>query len=796
MIRINRILTIFLLLMPLAPLLISSCGVEQKKIEIPLELDYSGLLAAIRDSDKSLSDYLTMIENSLEDGLTDNQEAMALIQELIASMEGSMEQKLEAITAAMKQQTTSLETKLALIEEAVNSGFADSDAQQELLQQAIKALEGTMEEKLEAIEAAVKSQQASLETKIGLIEAVVAGGFADSAAAEALMLEAIETAGSTLEERAAKVEAAIENQSTDLSAKLALIDAAVAGGFAGQKTVRDLVRKAVSSLGGTLAERFSAIEAAVKSQTSSLEAKLALVEAAADAGTTSADSKLLLIQQALSSMGGTMQQKLDAILDAVSDDSTTLDTKVGLISSAVESGFLSNSQAVQAMQTALNTSLGTLDQDMTALKTDVLNQLTTISQEVTPTELAKAFQGILGALDSQNQSANVLLAAIQQAISDLMEKAGNKQYPEGLVYMGNPLETIAVTCGNTIEIPIRVNPSNVPLIINTLSVVQVEDNQFFLSGTDRSKAVKKHYKLSGLEKDPQAEGQYIVKLQTLADEMYKYWDEATLTIDYSYLDKDHNVKTVSTQPIPIAIMPNPIDGLSFSGCEKTASFLIDKEPGIIYQPLNSVEFTDGQQTRTYSAEFLTSVVLNLDSHIKVKTIFDKDRHFVGIVPDTTDSAWLPLFDSTTVNHQEILGYLELTDRFGGNTDKKNHALTGLTWYTSYIDTVLANTAFSGNGALQVNLVSKATELGLNLNDYPGSTFCSVHFDFASAGGVWRSAAFKSDSWDLEMELEKYPSGSHFTVDAVITQTVQPSDNNPSFRPKQRKVRIRVNFTVK
>ena len=180
----------------------------------------------------------------------------------------------------------------------------------------------------------------------------------------------------------------------------------------------------------------------------------------------------------------------------------------------------------------------------------------------------------------------------------------------------------------------------------------------------------------------------------------------------------------------------------------------------------------------------------------MKTIFDKERHFVGIVPDTTDSAWLPLFDSTTVNHQEILGYLELTDRFGGNTDKKNHALTGLTWYTSYIDTVLTNTAFSGNGALQVNLVSKATELGLNLNDYPGSTFCSVHFDFASAGGVWRSAAFKSDSWDLEMELEKYPSGSRFTVDAVITQTVQPSDNNPSFRPKQRKVRIRVNFTVK
>ena len=782
--------------MPLAPLLISSCGVEQKKIEIPLELDYSGLLAAIRDSDRSLSDYLTMIENSLEDGLTDNQEAMALIQELIASMEGSMEQKLEAIAAAMKQQTTSLETKLVLIEEAVNNGFADNDARQELLQQAVAALEGTMEEKLEAIKSAVQSQQASLETKIGLIETAVAGGFADSAAAEALMLEAIDTAGTTLEEKTARVEAAIESQSADLSAKLALIDAAVAGGFAGQKTVQDLVRKAVSSLGGTLAERFSAIEAAVKSQTASLEAKLALVEAAANAGTASADAKLGLIQQAVSSMGGTMQQKLDAILDAVADDSTTLDTKVGLISSAVESGFLSNSQAVQAMQTALNTSLGTLDQDMTALKTDVLNQLTTISQEVTPTELAKAFQGILDALDSQNQSANAILPAIQQALASLTEQVGNKHVMESLVYMGNTSERLTVSCGKDIVVRLRVNPSDMPIDVTKLELRQIDRNQFFKSGTDRSQAVKNHYNYFDVEKDTKEEGQYIVTVHTLVDAMFPYWDETSLIFDYKGKDKDGNNKTFSTDPIPVAIMPNPIDGLSFSGCEKTASFLIDKEPGVIYQPLNSVEFTDGQQTRTYSAEFLTSVVLDLDSHIKVKTIFDKERHFVGIVPDTTDSAWLPLFDSTTVNHQEILGYLELTDRFGGNTDKKNHALTGLTWYTSYIDTVLTNTAFSGNGALQVNLVSKATELGLNLNDYPGSTFCSVHFDFASAGGVWRSAAFKSDSWDLEMELEKYPSGSRFTVDAVITQTVQPSDNNPSFRPKQRKVRIRVTFTVK
>lgn len=811
MIRINRILTIFLLLLPLAPLLISSCGVEQKKIEIPLELDYSGLLAAIRDSDKSLSDYLTMIENSLEDGLTDNQEAMALIQELIASMEGSMEQKLEAITAAMKQQTTSLETKLALIEEAVNSGFADSDAQQELLQQAIKALEGTMEEKLEAIEAAVKSQQASLETKIGLIEAAVAGGFADSAAAEALMLEAIETAGSTLEERAAKVEAAIENQSTDLSAKLTLIDAAVAGGFAGQKTVQDLVRKAVSSLGGTLAERFSAIEAAVKSQTASLEAKLALVEAAANAGTASADAKLGLIQQAVSSMGGTMQQKLDAILDAVADDSTTLDTKVGLISSAVESGFLSNSQAVQAMQTALNTSLGTLDQDMTALKTDVLNQLTTISQEVTPTELAKAFQGILDALDSQNQSANAILPAIQQALASLTEQVGNKHVMESLVYMGNTSERLTVSCGKDIVVRLRVNPSDMPIDVTKLELRQIDRNQFFKSGTDRSQAVKNHYNYFDVEKDTKEEGQYIVTVHTLVDAMFPYWDETSLIFDYKGKDKDGNNKTFSTDPIPVAIMPNPKDGLSVSGRENTASFLMNATLGIIYQPLVSVVFRDGSNTRTYTAEFLQSAKFDPTSQLKVTTILDREKHFVGIQPDTTNmepgDGWrrwddpdpryygtLLLRDSTKINHKELLGSLELTDRWGGSYSASlSHSIA---WYTSYADTVLADPTISGDGKLQANLASKATALGLNMGEHPGSTYCDVSFDFASASGAWLSAQFKPYSWDLEMELEKYPSGSRFTVDAVITQTVQPDENDSSFRPKQRKARIRVTFTVK
>lgn len=40
-----------------------------------------------------------------------------------------------------------------------------------------------------------------------------------------------------------------------------------------------------------------------------------------------------------------------------------------------------------------------------------------------------------------------------------------------------------------------------------------------------------------------------------------------------------------------------------------------------------------------------------------------------------------------------------------------------------------------------------------------------------------------------------PSNSRFTVDAVVTQHVQPDVNDSSFRPIQRQVRLRVTFTV-
>ena len=808
MIRINRILFALLLLLPLV---FSSCEGEPAKIDITLESDYSGLLAAIRGVDKSVSDNLTLIETAVSSGLADNQEAIKLARDLIASLEGTTAEKMAAIESAMKIQTAGLETKMTLVEAAVTEGFADSQAQQKLLQEAVASLGGSMAEKLAAIEAAVKAQTTSLETKLGVIEATVAKGFADRAAAQSLIAEAIDVMGETLEEKFAAVEAAVTSQTAGLAAKMTLIETALREGFAADSTQQSLIRKAVESLGGNFEEKLSALEAAVKDETTSLETKLALVEEAVRSGATSREQVLALIRQAVESIDKSAGSQLASIEAAMKSQTPSLEAKLDLIVTAMKEGFLADSTAVHAMRDALDASLGDLNTDLSGVKDDVMAQLDSVSKKLTTEELAKAFQGIREAVNTQSQSAGALLATIQQVLGEIMQAVGTGCALKGLVYMGDLTEPVTVSVGQYIKIRLRVNPSTVKLTENMLQIDQKDRKQFFLSGADRSQAVKNHFPSFTLQEDPEEEGQYIVSIRTLVDETYKYWDESSLVFKCRTTDKDGNPQYVSTQPVPVVIMPNPKDGLSISGRENTASFLINDTLGIIYQPLVSIVFRDGSDTRTYSADFLQSAKFDPTSQLKVTTILDREKHFVGIQPDTTNmepgDGWrrwddpdpryygtLLLRDSTKINHQELLGSLELTDRWRGTCSASlSHSIA---WYTSYADTVLADPTISTDGKLQANLASKATALGLNLGEHPGSTYCDVSFDFASASGAWLSAQFKPSSWDLEMQLMTYPSGSRFTVDAVITQTVQPNENDSSFRPKQRKVRIRVTFTVK
>ena len=691
MIRNNRILYLLLLFLPLAPLALSSCESGQEKIQIELELDYSGLLAAVQDANRSLTSRMELIESAVSDGLADNQQAMKLIRELIASLDGTAEEKMAAVAGAMKLQTTSLEAKVALVEEAVSAGFADSQAQQALLAQA------------------------------------------------------------------------------------------------------------VSSLSGSAEEQFATVEAAVRSQTTSLETKLGLIEASARSIAAANDAALALIDEALASLEGTLESKLAAVETAVASQTTSLETKLGLIAAALETGLLDGKAAVETMQTALTASLGDLDEDLVQARTALVSQLDSISTQLAPAELAKAFQGVRSAIDSQTQSTSGLLAALQQSFRDLTEEISTDKVVQGLIYLGHPTAPDTVSCGHAIEIRLRVNPSTAILTEDMLELEQKDKKQFFLSGTNREEAVKNHFPSFTLREDPKADGQYIVTVQTQVDKQYKYWDETSLVFSCKTTDLDGNPKTVSTQPIPVVVLPNPKDGLLISRHDDTipftASFLMNDTLGVIYQPLYSVSFTDGSSgTRTYRADFLTSAQFDPTGNRAVQTTLDREKRFLEIRPDTTNmepgDGWRLLRDSTQVNHQEILGSLELKDRWGGTCSASlSHSLA---WYTSYKDTLLVNPTIADDGSLHANLSSIATVLGLNEGDHPGSTYCSAHFDFSSASGAWRSAQFKDNSWELDMVLvTPVASSSSFTVDAVITQTVQPSENDAEFRPKQRMARIRV-----
>lgn len=247
---------IFLLFLSVLPLTFTACESEPAQIDITLESDYSGMLAAIRGVDKTLSEKLALIESAWDSGLADNQQALKLIRELVASLEGTLEEQLSSIAAAMQSQTAGLETKLALVEEAVRSGFVDSQAQQALLQQAVASLGGTMEEKLAAIEAALQSRTADLETKLGLIEAAARS----SAEASGRELELIRTALSslegTLQNKQAAIDTALTKETTDLETKCALIEAALEESLLGEKA-------AVAALQTALAASLDSLDASL-----------------------------------------------------------------------------------------------------------------------------------------------------------------------------------------------------------------------------------------------------------------------------------------------------------------------------------------------------------------------------------------------------------------------------------------------------------------------------------------------------------------------------------------------------
>ena len=182
-----------LLLGTAAPFALTSCDNAHPELNITLTSDYSTLIDAMKDNNKTLIEKLGMIEQAIKNGNTDAKSAQELLLQAINAINGTLDQKLAAIEEAIKGQTTSLETKLGLIQAAINGGFANDKAALDLIKEAIGTLNGTVSEKLAAIEEAIKSQTTSLETKLGLIQAAIETGLADNKTAIEQLKTAIES---------------------------------------------------------------------------------------------------------------------------------------------------------------------------------------------------------------------------------------------------------------------------------------------------------------------------------------------------------------------------------------------------------------------------------------------------------------------------------------------------------------------------------------------------------------------------------------------------------------------------
>ena len=798
-IRRSRVLAFLLL----APLAFSSCENRHPDMDIMLETDFSEIIAAINSTNKSLSDKLALIEASLQQGLADNLAAMDQIRQAVASLSGSIEEKLAAVEAAVKAQTTSLETKLALVEAAVSNGFADSQAQQELLQQAIASLSGSAEERIALIEAAVKSQASSLETKIGLIEAAVTEGFADSAAAQTLMLEAIASIDGTLDEKLSAIEAAISNQTTALSARMALIETAVKEGFAADSTQQSLIQTAVNSLGGTVDNKLAAIRSALASQTTSLDAKMALIDAAVTAiGQIGTETKVTLIQQALSSLSGTVDQKLSDISSALDNQSTSLSTKISLIETAFTNGFADGQTAIGLLQTALSALKKQVKDMDDALSTDIsglITDLGALSTTLSTGQIAQALAQILAAVQGQTDYSQAL-ADIKKTLEDLKKEVDNFS----LAYLG--VASYTVGKGQTIEIPLSVNPSNKTLEQGKMQLKIMESKQFFPnnSGTEAD-----HFTLTSLVADPSAEGQYIATLT--ATSTTSIWDESTLAFVYDY-GTDEQPKYFTTNSFQAVMMPNLDFGIyrwnyPYASFQAIDTFYNSKqEPylndtlGVVYYALDSVIFRmkSGLETRSYTASNIASASFTpLDANMApVKCILDNDKHFVRFYPDTTGSKkWRDFRTATGVKREEVTGILSLTD----NWNVTSTFGVNMAWFNTYSLNLDIDVSINDPSLVKGNhpyypydLTDKFREIGLDDERLPeryAFVYSTIPLTSAKDPGCeqlgleWKGLK-REANLVFSKKGDQLAAGQKYRVRGRIRLNVKPSDNTPSFAPTQ------------
>ena len=373
----------------LLPMAFTACDRPAKEVDISLSTDYRGIAEAIRSGSLSLAEALAKIDKAVTGGFADQAAATQLLQLVVTALDGTAEEKLAAIEAAVKSQTASLDTKLGLIEAAAAGGFADSAAQRALIAAALSSIAGEAGEKLAAIEAAVQGQTASLAMKLGLIETAAKEGLSGGKEME-LLLKAL---GALDEEAGARLEAlagAMAGQAASLSTKLDLLTLSLDNGLADEQAAISLVQKAVEALDDTVEESLAAVDDAIGREQLSLEVKMSLVEAAVTKGFADAATLQAMLKKALDGLDSSAETKLAAIESAVKNQAATLASKLGLIETAVAQGFAADSLQQGLIKDALKALAGSATEKLVAIDTAMTRRTASLATKLETIQLTYA----------------------------------------------------------------------------------------------------------------------------------------------------------------------------------------------------------------------------------------------------------------------------------------------------------------------------------------------------------------------------------------------------------------------
>ena len=228
-----------------------------------LEDKLAAVSEAVKSQGTSLETKLALIEAAISTGFADAQAQRALLQEAVASLGGSLDEKVASLETAVKSQSTALETKLGLVEAAVKDGLADNETAQGLLKEAIASLGGTMQDKLAAIDAALVGQQVALSAKLSLVETALAEGFAEGKTRQELLLRALDSLGGNPSEKLSAIDSALASQTAGLATKLTLIEAALTNGLSSGAAALQQIRTALTALKGAVDGKEEKIDAII-----------------------------------------------------------------------------------------------------------------------------------------------------------------------------------------------------------------------------------------------------------------------------------------------------------------------------------------------------------------------------------------------------------------------------------------------------------------------------------------------------------------------------------------------------